>query len=147
MSTRFWGKKKKKIALQSCITRICVYIDEHVTSIRELTLSMVNSAKIHTMLLFRLKWGVGRLILESPVTPIVIPICHLGMDQVLPNEPPYMLKTGKKVTMNYGEPIDFSNMLAELRASKASEMEARKAITDRIQEELSRFEHYWQKHN
>ncbi|EZA59612.1 Tafazzin-like protein [Ooceraea biroi] len=86
----------------------------------------------------RLKWGVGRLILESPVTPIVIPICHLGMDQVLPNEPPYMLKMGKKVTMNYGEPIDFTDLLAELRASKASEMEARKAITDRIQEELSR---------
>lgn len=90
------------------------------------------------MILFRLKWGVGRLILESPVTPIVIPICHLGMDQVLPNEPPYMLKTGKRVTMNYGEPIDLSGLLAELRASKASEVEARKAITDRIQEELQR---------
>ncbi|XP_011148252.1 tafazzin homolog [Harpegnathos saltator] len=86
----------------------------------------------------RLKWGVGRLILESPVTPIVIPICHLGMDQVLPNEPPYMLKTGKRVTMNYGEPIDFSGLLDELRVSKASEVEARKAITDRIQEELQR---------
>ncbi|XP_050450599.1 tafazzin isoform X1 [Cataglyphis hispanica] len=87
----------------------------------------------------RLKWGVGRLILESPVTPIVIPIYHLGMDDILPNEPPYMFRTGKKVTMNYGEPIDFSGMLADLRASKASEMEARKAITDRIQEELIRY--------
>ncbi|XP_020289699.1 tafazzin homolog [Pseudomyrmex gracilis] len=86
----------------------------------------------------RLKWGVGRLILESPVTPIVIPICHLGMDEVLPNEPPYIFRTGKRVTMNYGDPIDFSGLLADLRASKASEMEARKAITDRIQEELIR---------
>lgn len=90
------------------------------------------------MILFRMKWGVGRLILESPVLPIVIPICHLGMDEVLPNEPPYMFRTGKRVTMNYGEPIDFSGLLADLRASKVSEMEARKAITDRIQEELSR---------
>ncbi|XP_011698451.1 PREDICTED: tafazzin homolog isoform X1 [Wasmannia auropunctata] len=86
----------------------------------------------------RLKWGVGRLILESPVTPIVIPICHFGMDEVLPNEPPYMLKVGKRVTMNYGEPIDLSGLLAELRESQASEMEARKAITDHIQEELIR---------
>ncbi|KAG5319698.1 TAZ protein, partial [Pseudoatta argentina] len=86
----------------------------------------------------RLKWGVGRLILESPITPIVIPICHLGMDEVLPNEPPYMLKVGKRVTMNYGEPIDFSGLLTELRESKAGEMDARKAITDRIQQELSR---------
>lgn len=86
----------------------------------------------------RLKWGIGRLILESPVTPIVVPICHLGMDQVLPNEPPYRLKIRKKVTVNYGEPIDFSELLQELRASKANEMEARKVITDRIQQELLR---------
>ncbi|XP_014603587.1 PREDICTED: tafazzin homolog isoform X4 [Polistes canadensis] len=86
----------------------------------------------------RLKWGIGRLILESPVTPLVIPICHLGMDQVLPNEPPYMFKTRKKVTMNYGEPIDFSELLKNLKETKATEVEARKAITDRIQEELLR---------
>lgn len=81
---------------------------------------------------------MGRLILESPITPIVIPICHLGMDEVLPNEPPYMLKVGKRVTMNYGEPIDLSGLLTELRESKASEIEARKAITDHIQQELLR---------
>lgn len=88
-----------------------------------------------------MKWGVGRLILESPVTPIVIPICHLGMDQVLPNESPYKLKTGKRVTMNYGEPIDLSGLLDELRESKVSEIEARKAITDRIEEELLRWDY------
>lgn len=74
--------------------------------------------------------------MESPVTPLVIPIYHLGMDEVLPNEPPYRLKIRKKVTLNYGEPIDFTELLEQLRASKASEVEARKAITDRIQEEL-----------
>lgn len=86
----------------------------------------------------RLKWGIGRLIMESPVTPMVIPIYHLGMDQVLPNEPPYRLQMGKKVTLNYGEPIDFTALVKKLRASNASEVEARKAITDRIQEELQR---------
>ncbi|XP_076248582.1 tafazzin, phospholipid-lysophospholipid transacylase isoform X2 [Calliopsis andreniformis] len=86
----------------------------------------------------RFKWGVGRLIWESPVTPVVIPICHLGMDDVLPNEAPYRFKFRKKVTMNYGDPIDFSELVQELRISKASDMEARKAITDRIQEELHR---------
>lgn len=86
----------------------------------------------------RLKWGVGRLIMESPVTPLVVPICHLGMDQVLPNEPPYWLRFGNRVTVNYGEPIDFSDLVDKLRASKASELETRKAITDRIQEELQR---------
>ncbi|KAK0173185.1 hypothetical protein PV328_006422 [Microctonus aethiopoides] len=92
----------------------------------------VNMLKEH----IRLKWGIGRLILESPVTPVVIPIYHLGMDDVLPNEPPYMLKVGKRVTTYYGEPIDFSGILAQLRASNASDVDARKTITDRIDEEL-----------
>ncbi|XP_054277859.1 tafazzin [Macrosteles quadrilineatus] len=86
----------------------------------------------------RLKWGVGRMILESPVTPVVIPIWHIGMDEVLPNDPPYILKTGKKVTFNFGNPIELSPLLEKLRVSKSSEEEARKAITDKIQEELLR---------
>ncbi|XP_066589906.1 tafazzin [Prorops nasuta] len=86
----------------------------------------------------RLKWGIGRLILESPVMPIVVPIYHLGMDEILPNEPPYIFRIRKKVTLNYGEPIDFSDMIRELREVQANEVDARKAITDRIQEELLR---------
>ncbi|XP_014243674.1 tafazzin homolog [Cimex lectularius] len=84
----------------------------------------------------RLKWGVGRMIYESPITPIVVPIWHIGMEEILPNEPPYILKTGKRVTFNFGEPINFSNLLKELRAARANAEQARKAITDKIQVEL-----------
>lgn len=84
----------------------------------------------------RLKWGVGRMIYESPVTPIVIPIYHVGMDDVLPNEPPYILKLRKNLTFNYGNPIDFTEVVKLLRERKATDVEARKEITDRIQEEL-----------
>ncbi|XP_046662027.1 tafazzin isoform X1 [Homalodisca vitripennis] len=84
----------------------------------------------------RLKWGVGRMILDSPVTPVVIPIWHIGMDDVLPNEPPYILKMGKKVTFNFGEPIDLSSLIDELKTSNVSAEVARKAVTDKIQEEL-----------
>ncbi|XP_057322941.1 tafazzin [Microplitis mediator] len=94
----------------------------------------VNMIKEH----IRLKWGIGRLILESPITPIVVPIYHVGMDDVLPNEPPYIIKFNKKVTISYGEPIDFSELLAELRASNADEVQARKVITDRIDAEILR---------
>lgn len=86
----------------------------------------------------RFKWGVGRLIMESPVTPLVIPIYHLGMDQVLPNEPPYVFKTRKKVTINYGNPIDISEIVSNLKKRNATEVEARKIITDLLQEELHR---------
>lgn len=84
----------------------------------------------------RLKWGVGRMIYESPITPIVIPIWHIGMDDVLPNEPPYYLRLRKDLTFNYGKPIDLDNVLIELRTRKATDVEARKIITDIIQNEL-----------
>lgn len=84
----------------------------------------------------RLKWGVGRMIFESPITPIIIPIWHIGMDDVLPNTPPYILRLRKKLTFNYGKPIDLSEMVQKLREQQASDMEARKVITDYIQEVL-----------
>lgn len=84
----------------------------------------------------RLKWGVGRLIFDSPVTPLVVPIWHIGMDDVLPNEPPYILKAGKQITFNFGEPITMSELVNSLKTSKVSAEEARKVITDKIQDEL-----------
>ncbi|XP_014204351.1 tafazzin homolog isoform X2 [Copidosoma floridanum] len=87
----------------------------------------------------RFKWGIGRLILESPKVPLIIPIVHLGMDQILPNEPPYIIRTKKKVTLHYGDPIDLNELIADLKNSKVDEVQARKVITDRIQDELLRF--------
>lgn len=84
----------------------------------------------------RLKWGIGRLIYESPVMPIIIPMWHIGMDNILPNEPPYYLRIRNKVTLNIGKPIDFGNMLEQLRSKNVSPQEARKTITDKIQDEL-----------
>ncbi|KAJ3649806.1 hypothetical protein Zmor_021526 [Zophobas morio] len=84
----------------------------------------------------RLKWGVGRMIFESPITPIVVPIWHIGMDDVLPNEPPYVLRLGKNLTFNYGNPIDLSEMVRQLKDRKATDVEARKQITDFLQDQL-----------
>lgn len=84
----------------------------------------------------RLKWGIGRIIYESPVIPIVIPVWHMGMEEVLPNFPPYYLRTGKRITINIGDPIDLKELLTKLKEDKVSEEYARKVITDRIQNEL-----------
>ncbi|XP_056630014.1 tafazzin isoform X1 [Diorhabda carinulata] len=84
----------------------------------------------------RFKWGVGRMIYEAPVTPIVLPIWHIGMDDVLPNEPPYVLKFRKNLTFNYGQPLDLSEMVNTLRNKNVTEEQARKHITDFLQETL-----------
>ncbi|XP_053962731.1 tafazzin isoform X2 [Anastrepha ludens] len=89
----------------------------------------------------RLKWGVGRIIYESPRIPIIIPMWHEGMDEVLPNTEPYILKWGKKVTLNIGKPIDLHDFIQDLKDRKVPEPEARKLITDKIQDVL----HYLRK--
>lgn len=93
----------------------------------------VNMTKEH----LRFKWGVGRMIYECPVVPIIVPIWHEGMDEVLPNYPPYILKFGKKITINIGEPIDISELVNGLKADNTPEPIARKIITDKLQEYMT----------
>ncbi|XP_075170061.1 tafazzin, phospholipid-lysophospholipid transacylase isoform X3 [Haematobia irritans] len=82
----------------------------------------------------RLKWGVGRIIYESTRVPIILPMWHEGMDDVLPNVEPYILKWGKKVTLNIGKPIDMNDFIEDLKCRGVPEPEARKLITDKIQD-------------
>jgi len=84
----------------------------------------------------RMKWGIGRLIYDSNVTPIVLPFYHIGMNEILPNYKPYIPRVGKRVTVLIGEPLQLGNLISQLREENASPEHARKIITDRIQEEL-----------
>ena len=84
----------------------------------------------------RLKWGVGRLISDCKVLPIVIPIYHLGLDSILPNVTPYIPRIGQKVTIVVGEPIDFNPVMRELEKAGANAEQRRKALTDLVQQKL-----------
>lgn len=86
--------------------------------------------------LFRLKWGVGRIISELKITPIVIPCHHTGMHEVLPNRRPYIPRMGKRVFMNVGTPLDILPVLDSVR--NCPPHEKRKAITDFIQGEMEK---------
>ncbi|KAL4237023.1 hypothetical protein ACF0H5_005407 [Mactra antiquata] len=82
----------------------------------------------------RLKWGVGRLIADSEVSPIVLPIWHLGMEDFYPTKKPYYPRIGKKITVVVGNPLDFENDVKMLREQNKTEEEVRKYITDKIQD-------------
>lgn len=82
----------------------------------------------------RLKWGVGRIIYESPKIPIILPIWHEGMDDLLPNVEPYVIQRGKQVTLNVGQPLDLNDFILDLKKRQVPEPTARKLITDKIQE-------------
>jgi len=84
----------------------------------------------------RMKWGVGRLIAESQVPPLILPMWHVGMDGVLPNVEPYVPKTGNKVTLLIGQPLDLRETVQQLKLENKTEEEQRKKITDIIQEEM-----------
>jgi hypothetical protein len=43
---------------------------------------------------------------------------------------------GKRVTYNFGKPIDLNATVAEIRQSNVDEVEARRLITEKIQEAM-----------
>ncbi|KAF9915292.1 hypothetical protein BX616_006505 [Lobosporangium transversale] len=102
----------------------------------------------------RLKWGVGRILMEyggptleeggKPMDqvemPIVIPIYHLGMEDILrlypDNSSPVFPKLGAPLTIVFGKPIDFRSLMQEYKEGKVQEVEARIKITERVFEAL-----------
>uniref|UniRef100_T1IHS4 Tafazzin family protein n=1 Tax=Strigamia maritima TaxID=126957 RepID=T1IHS4_STRMM len=93
----------------------------------------VNMAKE----IIQFKWGIGRLIAECKVCPIVIPLFHMGMDEILPNEPPYYPRFKKKVTVLIGKPmLQLEETIKELQKLNKSARELRSILAQLIQEEV-----------
>eukprot|EP01135_Chromosphaera_perkinsii_P001579 Nk52_evm49s207 gene=Nk52_evmTU49s207 len=94
----------------------------------------------------RLKWGIGRMVMEAERVPIIIPWWHIGMEKVLP--PGCVVpKLWENLTIVVGNPIDLSVLLSEEEAKKfrwttesgerADEVTSiRKLVTDVIQWEM-----------
>lgn len=68
--------------------------------------------------------------------PIVIPIYHLGMEDILrlfpDNSSPIFPKLGMPLTIVFGEPIEFGSLMQEYKEGKIDEVEARVKMTERV---------------
>ncbi|XP_060584692.1 tafazzin-like [Ruditapes philippinarum] len=85
----------------------------------------------------RLKWGVGRLIADTPVTPLVLLIHHVGFEKIFPNEGILYPRVGKKSSIYISEPIDFTQEVTLLKQTKKTQEEIRKHLTDTIQNQMA----------
>jgi len=91
----------------------------------------------------RYKWGVGRLMWDCTTSPLLLPVVHLGMDRVLPNprqgeSQSAIVRPGNLVTVNIGSPVDMGEMLDRLRKAGVDAVEARRSITQEVQDIMAR---------
>ncbi|KAI8589199.1 acyltransferase-domain-containing protein [Geranomyces variabilis] len=84
------------------------------------------------------RWGVGRLILESPQPPLVLPIWHRGFEAAMPEDAPdgrYYPRPGKELVVAVGEVMDFAtNGVLEKAHALGDEAKARAFVTAFVRE-------------
>jgi hypothetical protein len=59
------------------------------------------------------RWGVGRLILESKIPPLVVCFYHSGLDQVMPETFRFLRfpRINQRITCLFGKVIDSSELI------------------------------------
>lgn len=66
----------------------------------------------------RFKWGVGRVVMEANVLPLIIPMWLTGFDKLMPEGRPfpskYLPKLGVKLGVAFGDPIPPARIVALL---------------------------------
>uniref|UniRef100_A0A7S1G2E3 Tafazzin family protein n=1 Tax=Bicosoecida sp. CB-2014 TaxID=1486930 RepID=A0A7S1G2E3_9STRA len=77
-----------------------------------------------------IKWGIGRVIANAPKPPIVVPIFHLGLENVVPqdfkNDVKSMIpKIGNRITAKVGDPVPVEDLIDAYFAKAAERAAAR----------------------
>ena len=68
----------------------------------------------------RVKMGIGRLVADPAVTPVVVPFYHRGMQNVLGIGEYNFVSSGKRVVITVGEPLQFDDLLRAHRDAEAA---------------------------
>jgi monolysocardiolipin acyltransferase len=87
-----------------------------------------------------LRWGVGKLVETSKVTPWVLPFYHIGMEQVMPLHQHIPRPFGKEIDVLFDKPMIFDDVLKEHRKKGSTKEEIYIDITKRIEDKLSELE-------
>lgn len=82
--------------------------------------------------MLRFKWGIGRLVLESPIPPLFLPLWHCGLHNVMP-EPSWgrLPRIGQSFHVAFGTPVDTAPWVE--KASQMNPEAARVFVTAQIQ--------------
>ncbi|KII95921.1 hypothetical protein PLICRDRAFT_694037 [Plicaturopsis crispa FD-325 SS-3] len=72
----------------------------------------------------RFKWGVGRIIMETAVPPLVIPMWLTGFDTLMPEGRRfpynYMPRIGAKLSVTFGDPLPAESIQAAMGRTQAA---------------------------
>ncbi|VAH84156.1 uncharacterized protein LOC119278314 [Triticum dicoccoides] len=79
------------------------------------------------------KRGVGRLIMDADSLPVVVPFVHTGMQDIMPVGK-RIPRTGKRVIVVVGDPINFDDLMAE--NSNDSQHISRGDLYDKVTERI-----------
>ncbi|KAF8204854.1 hypothetical protein BJ912DRAFT_840407 [Pholiota molesta] len=69
----------------------------------------------------RFKWGVGRILMEAKVPPVVIPMWLTGFDKLMPEGRAfpykYLPRIGARLTITFGDPVSADDILEALNVT------------------------------
>ncbi|RUS20344.1 hypothetical protein BC937DRAFT_95442, partial [Endogone sp. FLAS-F59071] len=108
------------------------YMRDHKRWIHVFPESKVNQ----TGEMIRWKWGIGRLIMDGGSEIVVVPVWHKGMEDIMPEGVRFRPRPFQRLTVIFGDPIDFTDLLQDYQKGQAGEVETRIKITQRCKEAI-----------